>query len=294
MSLRAAGRHLGEILWVAPALLLVGAVILLPASIAAMKSFTAWSPGYPSPWVGLANYRDLFSQPIFREVLGNQAFLLLGLPVWVFMPLLIAALLYDRVPGAGVFRTIIFFPAILSPAIIGILFRTVLGPDGSLNEVLRASGLGVLARPWLEDPDLVKPAIIVLLAWASLGTGVIIFSAALSAIPAELFEAAEIDGANWFRRFLHVLVPSIAHIIVFWAVFQVVSVFLFIFGWIWVLTRGGPGYASTTIDFDIYQNALTFGFFGIAAAESVVLFVIVLSIVTVGLVGSRLVRMRTS
>jgi multiple sugar transport system permease protein len=279
---------------VAPALLLVGAVILFPASIAATKSFTAWSPGYPSPWVGLANYRDLFSQPVFREVLGNQAFLLLGLPVWVFMPLLISALLYDRVPGAGVFRTIIFFPAILSPAIIGILFRTVLGSDGSLNEVLRATGLGVLARPWLEDPDLVKPTIIVLLAWASLGTGVVIFSAALSAIPVELFEAAEIDGANWFRRFVHVLVPGIAHIIVFWAVFQVVAVFLFIFGWIWVLTRGGPGYASTTIDFDIYQNALNFGFFGIAAAESVVLFVIVLSIVAVGLVGSRLVRMRTS
>jgi len=279
---------------VAPALLLVVLVILYPSSVAAAKSFTAWSPGYESPWVGLANYRDLFSQPVFREVLGNQAFLLLGLPVWVFAPLFVAALLYERVPGAALFRTIIFFPAILSPAIVGILFRTILAPEGSLNEVLRAAGLGFLARPWLNDASLVKPSIIVLLAWASLGTGVIIFSAALSAVPPELFEAAEMDGASWFRRFVHVLVPSIAHVIIFWAVFQVVAVFLFIFGWIWVLTRGGPGYASSTIDYDIYQNALSFGFFGTAAAESVVLFVIVLSIITVGILGSRLVRMRAS
>lgn len=282
--------HLTDTLWVAPALFLVVAIMVIPSAVAIGHSFTDWTPGYESPWVGLQNYRDLLSQPVYHEVLRNQAFLLIGLPLWVLFPLVVAALLYERVPAAAVFRTIFFFPAILSPAIIGILFRTLLADDGAINETVRSIGLGFLAQDWLVQANLVKPTLIIVLAWAGMGTGVVIFAAALSAVPTELFDAAEIDGASWLQRFRYVLIPSIAHVIVFWAVFQVVAVFLFIFGWVWVLTRGGPGYASTTMDFDVYQNSLNFGFFGLAAAESVLLFGIVLAIVSVGWLATRAVR----
>src|SRR5262249_22465024 len=118
--------------------------------------------------------------------------------------------------------------------------------------------------------------------WAGLGVGVVIFSAALSSIPAELFEAAEIDGASWWQRLRYVMLPGMRSTVELYVVFQVLSVFLFLFGWIYVVTQGGPGYSSTTLDYDIYQNALSYGIFGLAAAESVYLLAIVLLILGVG------------
>jgi ABC-type sugar transport system permease subunit len=249
---------------------------------AVAHSFTNWQPGYPSPWVGLQNYRDLLGSDQFREILTNQAYLLLGVPLWTVAPLVLAALLYERVPFPGLFRTVYFFPATVSPAVIGILFSFVLAPTGPFNTGLREVGLGGLASNWLADDRLVKPVVIAVLAWATIGTGVVIFSAALSAIPPELFEAAALDGGTWWQRFRHVTVPSVRRVIELWVVILVITVFVAVFPWIFTLTRGGPGYSSTTIDYDIYQNALGNGYFGTAAAEAVMLLVIVGVVVAAG------------
>jgi len=158
----------------------------------------------------------------------------------------------------------------------------MLAPDGPLNAALRGVGLGSLARSWLDEPGLVKPVLIFVLAWAGLGTGVVIFSAALSSVPPELFEAADLDGASWWQKLRYVMLPSLKHVVEGWVVFQIVSIFLFTFGWIYVLTGGGPGYASTTLDFDIYENSIGLGYFGTAAAEAVYLLGIVAVIVALG------------
>jgi ABC-type sugar transport system permease subunit len=275
-------RRLGDIGFLLPILLVIGLTIVVPTGSAIFHSFTNWDPGFSSPSVGLHNYAYLFGSSSFHQILENQAFLLLGLPLWVFAPLLIATALRERVPAPGLFRTILFFPATVSPAIIGILFVMILAPTGPLNSGLRAIGLGALAGDWLANTVLVKPTLIIVLAWATLGTGVVIFSAALSAVPDDLFEAAELDGATWWQRFRLVVLPGVRRILELWTVILVITVFVGVFPWIFTLTRGGPGYASTTIDFDIYQNALTFGYFGIAAAESVILLVIVALVIAIG------------
>jgi multiple sugar transport system permease protein len=275
-------RGLGELVFVLPVVLCVGVLVVWPTASALAHSFTNWQPGYSSPWVGLANFRGLLSSDSFRQILVNQAFLLLGLPLWVVTPLLISALLFEGVPFPGVFRTVYFFPATVSPAVIGILFAFVLAPTGPLNTGLRDIGLGGLAGNWLANEHLVKPVIIGVLAWASIGTGVVIFSAAMSAIPLELYEAATLDGGNWWQRFWYVTVPSVRRVIELWIVILVITVFVAVFPWIFTLTRGGPGYSSTTIDYDIYQNALTDGYFGTAAAEAVMLLVIVSVVIGVG------------
>jgi ABC-type sugar transport system permease subunit len=273
-----------DLVLVAPIVLVIGFFIVLPTASVVIHSFTNWNPGYGSPWVGLRNYGSLLHSPTFHEVLINHAVLLIGLPLWVIAPLLVAALLYDGVPAAGLFRTIVFFPAVVSPAAIGILFASFLAPAGPLNQVLRSVRLGSLARNWLVDASVVKPALIIIICWFTLGVGVVIFSAALSAIPPELFEAAEMDGARWLQRFWHVIVPGLKRTIELWTVILVISAFVAFFPWIFTLTGGGPGYASTTIDFDIYQNALTKGFFGLAAAEAVVMLLIVAVVLGVGAV----------
>ena len=279
----------GDTVLLLPALALVLGLMLVPGVYALIHSFSNWNPGYSSPFVGLANYRELFGSSVFREVLGNELFLLLGLPLWVLLPFGMAVLLHDRVKFAGVFRSVLLFPAVLSPAIIAILFRAMLAPDGLVNDLLRKLGLGGLAHSWIDSANLVKPTLIVLLAWASIGVGVIIFASALNAIPDEVLEASELDGATGLERMRFVIFPLVRHVVFFYAIFQVISLLLFSFGWIYVLTYGGPGYASTTMDFDIYQKALQFGLFGEAAAESVVLVGLVAGTALFGLLAAWIV-----
>lgn len=280
-----------ELLFLAPILAILAISILLPSISAVTHAFTDWQPGYASPWVGLQNFKDLFSSQHLGQILLNHAILLLGVPLWVLLPLAVSFTLYKGVPGAGVFRAIFFFPAMASPALIGILFAFMLAPDGPLNSALQTVGLGALAGDWLDDPHLVKPVIIMILAWAMMGMGVVIFSAALSAVPPELFESAEIDGASWWQKLWHVALPSIRRVVELWAVIMIITVFVAVFPWIYTLTKGGPGFSSTTLDWDIYTNALTYGHFGTAAAEAVVMLAIVTVVIVLGtLLGRKAVK----
>lgn len=263
-----------EIVFLLPIVLVIGLVIVVPTLNALAHSFTNWNPGYSSPFVGLENYFGLMASSQFHEILANQGYLLLGLPLWTFLPLAIALLLYERVPGVGFFRSVYFFPSTASPAIIGILFSFLLNPAGPANAVLRAAGLGFLAQDWLANAALVRPILIIVVAWATMGTGVLIFGAALGAMAPELFEAAELDGANWWQKLWFVVLPNLKSVVQLWIVILVISSFTAMFPWIYTLTQGGPGYTSTTMDYSIYQNALTFGYFGTAAAETVYLLVL--------------------
>lgn len=272
-----------EAVFVAPIALLVGVVIVLPTVTVVIFSFTAWNPGFESPFVGFDNYVQLAKSPAFHQILRNQLFFLVAvLPLGVLVPLVLAVLLHDRVPFPGAFRTVYFFPATVSPAVIGILFSFLLTPDGPLDATLGALGLEGWSRLWLVDSAYVKPVVALIFLWGSIGTGVVIFGAGLSAIPPELLELAELDGPTWWQRFFRVILPSLGHLVVLWVVILVISTFVAMFPWIFTTTRGGPGYSSSTLDFDIYRNSLGFGFFGLAAAEVVYLLIIVATIVGVG------------
>ena len=273
------GSQAADFLFVLPALALVGGLLLYPIGNGVYHSLYNWHPGYASPFVGFANYTKLAGDALFREIMRNEAVFLIAVPFWVLLPLALALFLYERVPFAGVARTLIFYPAVASPAILGIFFRGVLAPTGLLNSVLGAVGLDRLEQNWLADPKLVKPVLICIIAWATAGVGVIIFTAALSAMEPSLLEAAEVEGASPWQRIKWVVFPALRPVIDLYFALMVLTVFVGMFGWIYVLTSGGPGYASTTLDFDIYQRALVYGQFGLAAAESVYLIAIVVIVV---------------
>lgn len=270
------GDTAATVLLLLPSVALVGIVLYGPTAYVATMSLFDWHPNGSSPFVGLANFADVLTSSAFQSVIWNQFVLLLGIPVWVIVPLMITFLLYEDTKAPGVWRTIYFLPAVLSPALVGILFRSLLGTDGVINAGLRSLGLERFALDWLTNPHLVKPVIIALVLWAGVGTGVVIFSAALSAVPVELFEAARIDGAGWWARMVHIAIPSIRDAIYMWIAFQILALFLFMFGWVFVLTSGGPGLASTTIDFLIYQEVFRFGFFPTAAAMAVLMILVLL------------------
>jgi ABC-type sugar transport system permease subunit len=269
----------GDALFVVPALALVGILLLYPIGTGIFRSLYNWDPGYASPFVGLANYTTLAGNALFQEILRNEGVFLIGVPLWVLFPLAIALFLHERVPFAGIARTVIFYPAVASPAILGVFFRSVLAPTGLLNTILHDVGAGGLAQNWLAEPNLVKPVIIVVIAWATAGVGVVIFSAALAAMEPHLLEAAEVEGASGWQKLRYVVLPTLKPVIDLYVALMVLMVFVGLFAWIYVLTQGGPGFSSTTLDYDIYQHALTYGQFGLAAAESVYLLAIVVVVV---------------
>jgi len=277
-NLRGRGDTAATAVLLGPAVVLVGLVLYVPTAYVAVQAFFDWHPNGSSPFVGLENFAEVISSNAFQSVMWNQFVLLLGMPLWVLVPLMITFLLYEDTKAPGVWRTIYFLPAVLSPALVGILFRSLLGTNGVINDSLRSVGLDSLALDWLTNPHLVKPVIIMLILWAGVGTGVVIFSAALSAVPTELFEAARIDGAGWWARMIHIAIPSIRDAIYLWIAFQVLALFLFMFGWVFVLTAGGPGLASTTIDYLIYQEVFRFGFFPTAAAMAVLMILVLLAL----------------
>lgn len=269
-------RLLKDFYFIAPSIVLVGVLVLVPTVVVFFNSLFDWQPGYPSPFVGVENYVSLLTSASFHQVMFNELVFLLGMPLYTIVPVAIALILFEGVYGSAVYRTIFFFPSILSPAIVGIMFRSILAEDGMANSVLGALGLSSLKQDWLNNPYLVKPTLIAVITWAVLGVGVVIFSAALSALPPEHLEAARLDGANFWQRLRWIIAPELRPTIELWIAFQVITIFVGIFGWIYVLTSGGPNGASTTIDFDIYQTSLKYGFFGVGAAESVILLLIIL------------------
>jgi ABC-type sugar transport system permease subunit len=256
---------------VLPAVALVGYFILLPIATVILHAFTNWQPGLPSPYDGLSNFEQLYHSSEFRSILVNEGLLLLGLPLWVLLPLVLAFALHDRVPVAAGFRAIMFFPSMTSPALIGVLFSLILSPIGPLNQILADLHLKFLARDWLASNSLVKPVLVLIVAWWVLGIGVVLFSAALATLPQSLLEQAELDGASWLTKLRVVVIPDILPTLRLWVLLLLIIVLGNMFPWIYTLTHGGPGYSSTTLDFFIYNTAITLGQFGQAAAATVVL-----------------------
>ncbi|MBP2351609.1 ABC-type sugar transport system permease subunit [Kribbella aluminosa] len=256
----------------------VACILLLlayPTFLGLYRGFTDWRPGLSSAFVGLQNFRTLVADPVFWQVLRNSLFYLLGVPFQILIPLMVALMLYERVPKASWFRTIYLFPLVFSSAILGLLFQSILNPEGLLNRFASGVGLGVLAQSWLDDPGLVKPTILAVALWGGLGVNVLIFHAALSAIPTELFEAAEIDGASWWGRLRHVMIPGIMPVLLGLTFMGIVDVFVRYFALINVLTKGGPNNASASTEYDLWSRAFEVFHYGEASAEAGVLLVIV-------------------
>jgi multiple sugar transport system permease protein len=268
----------GALPYVGPLVVAVIALVIEPAVVGLSRSFFNWQPGSASPFVGISNFKHLADSATFRTILSNEAVYLTGLPIWTLLPLVIAVFLFSGVRFAGLVRTLIFVPALVSPALLGIMFTPILAPAGLVNTTLTKVGLGTLAHPWLESTSLVKPTVILILAWANVGLGVAIFTAALTGIRPDLIDAANVAGATSWQRLRYVILPGVRRTLVLWMAFQALGVFLFLFGLIFALTAGGPGNASTSIDYDVFTNAITNGLFGVGAAESVYLLVIVVLI----------------
>lgn len=257
--------------FVLPALVLVVVFRMVPLAWGFVLSFMGDARDGPA-FVGLANYAALTTDQAFRDSLENTLILLATLPIWIGLPLLLAILIHQGVPGGRFFRAVYFFPAVLSAVIIGSIFNVVLRYDGSLNAALKA--LGVEPVDWLGSGATALGSLIAVELWATFGMSVLIFLAGLSTVSEELVEAARLDGASPGQIWWHVILPSLRPILEFVAVVTTIGVLTSMFGLIYVLTAGGPGTATTLPEFLIWLEQGKMNRPGYAAALSMVLFVV--------------------
>jgi ABC-type sugar transport system permease subunit len=191
-------------------------------------------------------------------------------PVMLGLGLAIALVLNDRIRGSRQYQAIVFLPYVLPATAIGIAFSYLLQGNGVLNTALRDLHLGSLAQDWLGNSHLAIVSVGGLVVWQQLGFGVVVFTAALLALPPETAEAARIDGAGWWSLQLRVLVPQIRPIIELLTVIQVITVLSWVFNYVYVLTSGGPGYASSVMELYIWRS-FSNGANGTAASVAVML-----------------------
>lgn len=260
-------------LWwfVVPAFAMYMLVVIVPTLQGIGWSLTDWNAfSRERPFVGLDNYREVLAgasgAAIYRTLFIAAATMLLQNVIG----LLLAVALHGRVYGRNVLRTLIFAPVVVSPVVVGYLFQYLFGPPntGAINTVLAA--LGLEQQQFLGEPNSALTIVIVAIVWQSTGISMVIYLAGLQGVPPELLEAAAIDGAGAFRRFLHVTAPLLAPSFTINLMLTLIGG-LKVFDMIFIVTSGGPGGATETISTLIYKNFSMLGEYGASAALAVLL-----------------------
>lgn len=273
---RSTRRSLLALLFLAPALVLLGAFVAWPMLSAFRLSFTDSSGFGRESWVGLENYARVFTDPGVLSALGNTAlYAALFTPTAVIVALVLAlALNHPHLPLRGAFRTALFLPFVVSLAVAAFAWSYLLDPQiGLLNFWLR--GAGVQLGNVLQDPTLAMPTVALVAVWKNFGFYMVIFLAGLQEIPASLREAAVVDGASAWQRFVHITLPMLSNTFAFVLIVALIAA-LQAFDQIYVMTGGGPFGSTQTIVMEIYESGFRELELGFASALSYVLLVITL------------------
>ena len=271
-------------LWlVGPATLALAVFIFAPAAVVAALSFTDYSFGARSlTWVGLANYAELLSSPLGRRAIVNTLiYVAIVIPASVGLALMIAIGLHrmaDWAPALSkALRAIYFLPVAATLVAMAVAWQMLLHPTlGLVNVALEA--VGATPRNWLSDRGLVLYTLAAIGVWQSVGYNMVLFLAGLTAIPPELYEAAEVDGASgWWSRFATVTWPMLGPTTLFVLVISAVNAFR-VFETVATLTQGGPAFASDTLVYALYREGFVYFKAGYASAITMVFFVFVLAL----------------
>jgi multiple sugar transport system permease protein len=274
----AGSARLSGFLFTLPAIVLVGLIVVLPLLQSFYYSFTNWK-GARADFIGLANYWTMLTDPELRRSLINSLLIFLSIPVGMVFPFITAYFLNQGMPGARLMRSVIFAPTALSWVVIGMVAREFFADRGTLNGVLGAIGLDALTRNWLAETNFALIAVIIAFNAAMFGVNTIIFLTGLATIDRSTIEAARLDGASERQVLWFVILPAMRRFVEFVFIITVVVSFTGLFGLIYVMTGGGPGSATMTLDFAVWRRAFSTGSFGTGAAIGISLMVLTLACV---------------
>jgi multiple sugar transport system permease protein len=267
---------------VSPSVALIGLFGLVPVVWSFLLSFQHNNLQTPGTSAGLSNYRELVHDPVFRSAVQHTiVYTLIFVPVTLFLSLLVAGALNRRVRGMSVYRLAVFIPVVTSTVATGVIFTWLMDPTyGIVNAVL--AKLGLPTSGFFASPNAAIYAVIAMTVWGWVGFGALIYLAGLQGIPANVLEAAQIDGCSKTGAFWRMQVPLLRPISAFLLVWLTINA-LQLFDEVYVTTKGGPLHATTVVVYYIYQEAFVFFHAGYAAAIATVLFVVIALITLVQL-----------
>ena len=254
---------------------LIGFCVFMGGPIVAafFMGFTDWSMFKPPGFVGVANYLKIVQDSFFWQSLKVTCIYLLNVPINLALGLFLALLLNQNIKGQGIYRTIFYLPSVTSGVAVAILWLWIFMPDIGLNNNMLYK-VGIEGPLWLMSERWVIPAFIILSMW-SVGGMMLIYLGGLQGIPTSLYEAAIMDGANFWKKFLHITLPILTPILLFNLIMSVIGSFQ-IFTTVFIMTRGGPNYGSLFYVLYIYFNAFEWFKLGYASALAIILFLIIL------------------
>ncbi|TRY19619.1 sugar ABC transporter permease [Tessaracoccus rhinocerotis] len=249
-------------------------------------SLHKWNLLSPMEWVGLGNYAKLLQDPDTLNAFGNTFYYILGyLPLVYVGGLALALALNQALPLRGLLRSVYFLPVVTSWIVVALIWRWLLNPEvGIVNAALGLFGID--GPGWWTDPTWAMPSIILASAWKDLGFVMIILLAGLQAIPQDLYEAATVDGAGWWRRLFNITLPMLTPSTFFVIVISLINGFQ-VFDQVYAMTGGGPAGASTVVVQQIYDLTFRYSRAGEAAALSWLLFVLVLVVTIIQIRGQK-------
>ena len=245
--------------------------IIIPVLCSFGLSFCKWDLINPIQFVGVENYRVIFTEPLFFKILVNTIVFAFATSVFgVIIPLILACILNTKIRGAEFFKSAYFLPFITPMIVIGIIWEWIFDPNiGLLANVLN------IHINWLYDTNFAMPALIIVSVWKLIGYNMVIFLSAMSGISNSIFEAAKIDGAGVLQTFKNVTVPMLSSAIFFVVIITAISSFQ-VFDLIYLMTQGGPLDSTNVLVYAIYKNAFEYFNVGKASAIAYVLFAIIL------------------
>jgi multiple sugar transport system permease protein len=280
---------LAGFMFVSPMLIGVTIFVLIPIIATFILSFSDWNfiMGFNGfKWGGLENYQKLFHDPMFLKSLRNNAVFLLTVPVYLIISIVLAILIDKHVYLKGFFKVAYFMPYISSTVAVAIVWMVLFQPSyGPVNQFL--TSMGVTNPPkWIADPDYALISVMMISVWVSIGFNLIVYIAALQSIPKDLYEAADIDGANGWVKFKSITLPMLSPTTFFLMITGFISTFK-VFDLIAVLTQGGPVGSTNMIVWYLYDTAFTNLKLGYASSMATVLFLLVLVITALQWIGQK-------
>jgi len=277
------GEHLWGMVFISPMLIGVMILVLFPIIATLVLGFADWNfvQGWDGiRWVGLQNFRSLLEDDIFLKSIRNNMIFLLTVPIYMIISMALAILIDRHVYMKGYFKVAYFMPYISNIVAVAVVWQVLFQPSyGPINEVLRS--LGIANPPkWIADPNYALVSIMMISVWISIGFNLIIYIAGLQSIPKDLYEAAEIDGANGWTKFRRITLPLLSPTSFFLLVTGIISTFK-VFDIIAVMTQGGPIGSTTMMVWYLYDTAFVNLKVGYASSIAAVLFGFVM-LITLG------------
>ena len=249
----------------------------IPLAVSLYAGFTDWTSIGTPDFIGISNYKEMFSDTNFWKSIGNTIFMMIGIPIGLVIALGLALAMNRRVYGAKTFRVIYYIPVISSIAAASILWRWVYNGDyGLLNQIL--SVIGIQGPNWLNNEMTVKPAIVAMTVWKGLGMTILLYLAGIQSIPKSLNEAAQIDGANAFQAFKHITIPMLKPVTFYLIITGIIGGSQMFIEPSIMVDNGGVNYSAATVVYYLWDKAFKNYQMGYACAVGWVLAIFIFAI----------------